>query len=79
MTSRRPASETDETDAIQEYIDKSDQFIEDAIAKLDWQQLQELVAGIIRAMGYKTIVSSPGPDGGSGYIRVPRRIGTRRA
>ena len=70
-----PASETDETDAIQEYIDKSDQFIEDAIAKLDWQQLQELVAGIIRAMGYKTIVSSPGPDGGVDIFASPDGLG----
>ena len=70
-----PASETDETDAIQEYIDKSDQFIEDAIAKLDWQQLQDLVAGIIRAMGYKTRVSSPGPDRGVDIFASPDGLG----
>ena len=67
--------EIDETDAIQEYIDKSDQFVEDAIAKLDWQQLQELVAGIIRAMGYKTRVSSPGPDRGVDIFASPDGLG----
>ena len=67
--------ETNETDAIQEYIDKSDQFVEDAIAKLDWEQLQELVAGIIRAMGYKTRVSSPGPDRGVDIFASPDGLG----
>ena len=70
-----PASETDETDAIQEYIGKSDLFIEDAIAKLDWEQLQELVAGILRAMGYKTRVSSPGPDRGVDIFASPDGLG----
>ena len=70
-----PDSEMDEADTLQEYIEKSDLFIEDAIAKLDWQQLQELVAGIIRAMGYKTIVSSPGPDGGVDIFASPDGLG----
>ena len=71
-----PDDETDESETLQQgYIDKSDLFIEDAIAKLDWQQLQELVAGIIRAMGYKTIVSSPGPDGGVDIFASPDGLG----
>ena len=70
-----PADEMDETDAIQEYIEKSGLFIEDAIAKLDWEQLQELVAGIIRAMGYKTRVSSPGPDRGVDIFASPDGLG----
>ncbi len=55
---------SDSADILQEYIDKSDEFIEDQIAKLNWTQMQELVAGILRAMGYRTKVSSPGPDRG---------------
>ena len=70
-----PDSEMDEAETLQEYIEKSDLFIEDAIAKLDWQQLQELVAGIIRAMGYKTRVSSPGPDGGVDIFASPDGLG----
>ena len=70
-----PTDEMDETDAIQEYIDNSDLFIEDAIAKLDWEQLQELVAGIIRAMGYKTRVSRPGPDRGVDIFASPDGLG----
>lgn len=51
-------------DILQDYISKSDQFVEDEIAKLDWQQLQELVAGILRGMGYRTRVARPGSDRG---------------
>ncbi len=59
----------------QEYIDKSEQFIEDAIAKLGWEDIQELVAGIIRTMGYKTKVSSPGPDRGVDIFASPDGLG----
>ena len=70
-----PDNEMDESETLQEYIDKSDLFIEEAIIKLDWQQLQDLVAGVIRAMGYKTIVSSPGPDGGVDIFASPDGLG----
>lgn len=70
-----PATESDESDTIQEYIEKSDQFIEDAIAKLDWEQLQELTAGILRAMGYKTAVASRGPDRGVDISASPDGLG----
>lgn len=69
------AAETDESETIQGYIEKSDQFIEDAIAKLDWEQLQELTAGILRAMGYKTTVASRGPDRGVDISASPDGLG----
>ena len=47
-----------------EYVEKSEQLIEDHIANLDPYQMQNLVAGILRAMGYRTRVSEPGPDRG---------------
>lgn len=70
-----PDVEMDETGALQEYIEKSDQFIEDAIAKLDWEQLQDLAAGILRAMGYKTAVASRGPDRGVDIFASPDGLG----
>jgi restriction system protein len=45
-------------------FEKAHEFIEDQIDALDWKQMQELVAGILRAMGYRTTVSEPGPDRG---------------
>ena len=65
----------DTRDILQEYIAQSDQMVEDQIARLDWQQLQELVAGILRAMGYRTKVSSPGPDRGVDIFASPDGLG----
>jgi restriction system protein len=45
-------------------FERANEFIEDQINDLDWKQMQELVAGILRAMGYRTTVSEPGPDRG---------------
>ncbi len=70
-----PSGELDESETLQEYIDKSDQFVEDAIAKLEWGQLQELAAGILRAMGYKTTVSRRGPDRGVDISASPDGLG----
>ena len=53
-----------EEDFLASYLDRAEQFIEDEIAKLDWEQMQQLVAGILRAMGYRTRVSPRGPDRG---------------
>lgn len=72
---RAHSDETDSSQILQEYIDKSDEFIADQIAKLDWDQLQELVAGIIRAMGYRTRVSKPGPDRGVDVFASPDGLG----
>jgi restriction system protein len=58
-----------------EIIEKADEFIEDAINKLDWQQMQELVAGILRAMGYRTTVSPPGADRGVDIFASPDGLG----
>lgn len=65
----------DTADILQEYIEKSDQFVEDQIAKLDWQELQRLVAGILRSMGYRTKVSIPGPDRGVDIFASPDGLG----
>jgi restriction system protein len=63
-----PSENETEDEALEmlsaETFEKADQFIEDQIDKLDWKEMQELVAGILRAMGYRTTVSEPGPDRG---------------
>ncbi len=74
-----PESDTedilDTADILQEYIAQSGQFVEDQIAKLDPYQLQGLVAGILRAMGYRTKVSGPGPDRGVDIFASPDGLG----
>ena len=56
-------------------LEKADRLIEDRIAALDWRQMQELVAGILRGMGYKTTVSADGPDRGVDIFASPDGLG----
>lgn len=58
-----------------EVLEKADEFVEDAISRLDWKQMQELVAGILRAMGYRTVVSQPGADRGVDIFASPDGLG----
>ena len=51
------------------------EFIKDKILELDWEEMQELVAGILRAMGYKTIVSPRGTDRGKDIQASPDGLG----
>jgi restriction system protein len=54
---------------------RAHEFIKDKINKLDWEQMQELVAGVLRAMGYKTQVSPAGADRGKDIIASPDGFG----
>lgn len=54
---------------------RSRKFIKDKITQLDWQDMQELVAGLLRAMGYKTRVSPAGPDRGKDIVASPDGFG----
>jgi len=56
-------------------LDRAFEFTKDKILGLDWEEMQELVAGILRAMGYKTRVASPGPDRGVDIVASPDGLG----
>ena len=60
---------------FEDYLGKAHEFIKDKILKLDWEEMQELVAGILRAMGYKTVVSKKGPDMGKDIVASPDGLG----
>lgn len=64
-----------EQDLQAEMLEKADAFIEDAISRLNWSQLQDLVARILRAMGYRTNVTSPGSDRGVDIFASPDGLG----
>lgn len=55
--------------------ERAKEFIKDKLVKLSWQDMQELIAGILRAMGYKTLVSSPGSDRGKDIVASPDGLG----
>jgi restriction system protein len=60
---------------LHDYEERARQFIEDRIARLGWEDMQELVAGILRAMGYQTRVSEKGPDRGVDIFASPDGLG----
>lgn len=60
---------------VNETIEKADEFVQDAISALDWSQMQQLVAGILRAMGYRTTVAEAGPDRGVDIFASPDGLG----
>lgn len=62
-------------DLLEEVVSKSHEFIEDLIAELDAYQMQELVAGILRAMRYRTHVSARGADRGVDVFASPDGLG----
>jgi len=71
-----PEAEEDEESILRaEILDKAESFLEDRIARLGWSDLQELVAGILRAMGYKARVADPGPDRGVDVFASPDGLG----
>lgn len=69
------SAEEETPDIKNDTVLKAHEFIKDMVVKLDWEQMQELVAGILRAMGYKTKVSPKGPDRGKDIIASPDGLG----
>lgn len=61
--------------AFEDLEDQALERIKDRINRLDWEQMQELVASLLRAMGYKTIVSPSGPDKGKDIVASPDGFG----
>jgi len=54
---------------------KAFEFIKDKVSQLDWADMQELVAGLLRAMGYKTRISPSGSDRGKDIVASPDGFG----
>jgi len=67
--------EPGERDLLKDIQSKSREFIKDKINRLDWEQMQDLVAGLLRAMGYKTRVSPSGSDLGKDIVASPDGFG----
>ncbi|MCK9858308.1 restriction endonuclease [Paenibacillus sp. ATY16] len=62
-TEVEPIGETDEIGHL-EFIEQAKTMVEDLVDRLDPWQMQDLVAGLLQAMGYQVSVSPKGPDGG---------------
>ena len=64
-----------EVDLVQDLQARAREFIKDRLSNLSWDQMQELVAGLLRAMGYKTRISPAGSDRGKDIIASPDGFG----
>lgn len=58
------SEDVDKTFNIENFIQQAKSMVEDAIDRLDPWKMQDLVAGLLQAMGYQVRVSPKGPDGG---------------
>jgi len=55
--------------------EKADEMILDMLSQIDAYEFQDLVAGVLQAMGLRTRVSPPGPDGGVDIKAFPDAFG----
>jgi restriction system protein len=60
---------------VEDEFGKARELIKDKVLSLKWDDVQRLVAGILRAMGYKTRISPPGPDRGRDVEASPDGLG----
>lgn len=61
--------------AFSDLHEQSLSLIEDGVAALAWDEMQDLVAGMLRALGYKTTVSLKGKDRGKDITASPDGLG----
>lgn len=70
-----PDKEKSLDEVREDVVEKAAEFIEDMLAALDPFQMQDFVAGLLRAMGYKTRVSPKGADRGVDIFASPDGLG----
>jgi len=70
-----PAVDPTEGAERENVLPQSVQLIQDRIMRLSYDEVPELFAGILRAMGYKTRVSPRGPDRGVDIFASPDGLG----
>ncbi|MEZ8127970.1 restriction endonuclease [Enterovibrio norvegicus] len=59
----------------EDVIEQSRELIKDRVVKISPEDMEELVAGVLRAMGYRTIVSAKGADRGVDVFASPDGLG----
>ncbi|MCB8838092.1 restriction endonuclease [Aurantimonas sp. VKM B-3413] len=84
LASQQPAEESSAgtgevgesaADVFADIQSKATEFAKDRVSALGWDEMQELVAGLLRALGYKTRVSAAGPDRGKDIVASPDGFG----
>ena len=67
--------DSDRDELVENVESQAHELLEDRIASLDWEQMQELVAEILEAMGFKADVSPRGSDRGIDVFASPDGLG----
>jgi restriction system protein len=70
--------EVEEPPFYDEVKAKADELIADLISRLDPYDFQDLVAGVLRAMGFRAVSTPPGPDRGVDIVAHPDPFGFER-
>jgi restriction system protein len=55
----------------EDMVSRSHELIKDHVMALNWEEMEELVAGILEAMGYKATISEAGADRGKDIEASP--------
>ncbi|MFN8759601.1 MAG: restriction endonuclease, partial [Tagaea sp.] len=75
MLAKGAEQELSDKDPIADMPEVAREYIKDRISKLGAYEAQNLVAGLLRAMGYRTQVSAPGADRGTDIVASPDGLG----
>lgn len=82
-TGRKPSQAPDEPkddaandeETLAATYDNGIELIKDRVNQLDWEDMERLVAGLLKAMGYCARVMPKGPDGGRDVVASPDALG----
>tara|TARA_R110002074_G_scaffold203728_1_gene371872 strand:- start:1104 stop:2114 length:1011 start_codon:yes stop_codon:yes gene_type:complete len=70
-----PTAEAEFEQMREEVVSRGHELIKDKIQGLDPEEMEELTAALLRAMGYQTRVSAKGPDRGVDVLASPDGLG----
>lgn len=73
--SEEASAEQDEPPLIEEVESRSEELISDIVANVDPYDFEELVAAVLRAMGYTAETTRKGPDYGVDIVAHPDALG----
>lgn len=66
---------TNDEETLAATYDNGIELIKDRVNQLDWEDMERLVAGLLKAMGYCARVMPRGPDGGRDVVASPDALG----
>jgi restriction system protein len=70
-----PLASVEVEDPLDKAKENSRELVKDKLMRLSWKEMQDLVAGILRAMGYRTKTSPEGSDRGKDIVASPDALG----